>query len=171
MHKIVKATVKDAKLLSILGIETFIPAHGHSAPKKDIDNYVSESFSEENLVLELLDTKNEFYLFYVDDKIAGYSKIVFNQKNKDIVSKNVTCMNRLYFLKEFYGLGLGKILFNFNINLCKQNKQSGIWLAVWVENQKGISFYKKMGFKKVGSLDFKISDTHVNPNHVLFLEF
>mgnify|MGYP000515969351 CR=1 FL=1 len=55
--------------------------------------------------------------------------------------------------------------------LCKENKQAGIWLAVWVENQKGISFYKKMGFKKVGDFNFKISETHSNPNHILYLEF
>ncbi|WP_405562153.1 GNAT family N-acetyltransferase [Polaribacter sp. Asnod6-C07] len=170
MHKIVKATLKDAKLLSKLSIDTFLPAHGHSAPKSDIDNYVAENFSKKNFVIELLDHKNEYYLFYVDDKIAGYSKIVFNKINKNIAAKNTTYMSRLYFLKEFYGLGLGKILFDFNIQLSKQHNQSGIWLAVWIENQKGIKFYKKMGFRKVGSLDFKISETHSNPNHVMYLE-
>lgn len=171
IHKIVKATLKDAQLLSKLSVDTFLPAHGHSAPKKDIENYLTENFSEESFASELSDVKNEYYLFYLNDKIAGYSKIIFNKENKNIISKNITYMSRLYFLKEFYGLGLGKILFDFNINLCKQNKQSGIWLAVWVENQKGISFYKKMGFKKVGNFDFKISETHSNPNHILYLEF
>lgn len=171
MHRIVKATVKDAQLLSKLSIDTFLPAHGHSAPKNDIDNYLAENFSEENFISELSDTKNEYHLFYIDEKIAGYSKVVFNLSNKNIAAKNVTYMSRLYFLKEYYGLGLGKILFDFNINLCKQNKQSGIWLAVWIENQKGISFYKKMGFQKVGDFDFKISETHSNPNHILYLKF
>lgn len=171
MNRIVKATLKNAQLLSVLSVETFLPAHGHSAPKKDIDNYLTDNFSEENFITELSDTKNEYHLFYVNDIIAGYSKIVFNQESLNISSKNVTYMSRLYFLEEFYGLGLGKILFDFNINLCKQNKQSGIWLAVWIENQKGISFYKKMGFQKVGSFNFKISETHYNPNHILYLEF
>lgn len=171
MYNIVKATVKDANFLSKLSVDTFLPAHGHSAPKEDIENYLTENFSEENFLIELSNTKNEYYLFYVDDKIAGYSKVVFNQSNKNINSKNITYMSRLYFLKEYYGLGLGKILFDFNINLCKENKQTGIWLAVWVENQKGISFYKKMGFQKVGDYDFKISETHVNPNHILYLQF
>ena len=170
MHKIVKATLKDAQLLSKLSISTFLPAHGHSAPKEDIDNYLADNFSTENFISELSDAKNVYHLFYVDDIIAGYSKIVFNQESSNISSKNVTYMSRLYFLKKFYGLGLGKVLFDFNIKLCKQNKQLGIWLAVWIENQKGISFYKKMGFKKVGDFDFKISETHSNPNHILYLE-
>ena len=80
-------------------------------------------------------------------------------------------MSRLYLLEEFYGLSLGKELFNFNIEFSKQNNQKGIWLAVWIENLRAIKFYIKMGFKKVGSFNYKISETHSNPNHILFLEF
>ena len=169
MYQITKAKKEDAKLLSKLSIETFLPAHGHSAPKKDIDNYLAYNFNESNFLAELTDSNNQYYLFYVDGKIAGYSKVVFNQVNENITAKNITYMSRLYFLKEFYGLGLGKELFDFNIQLCKQNEQAGIWLAVWVENQKAISFYKKRGFTKVGDFDFKISETHSNPNHILYL--
>ena len=171
MTEIIKAENKDAKLLSKLSIATFLPAHGHSAPKKDIDNYLTGNFNESNFLTELTDSNNQYYLFYVDSKIAGYSKVVFNQSNENLVAKNTTYMSRLYFLEEFYGLGLGKELFDFNVELCKQNNQAGMWLAVWVENQKAISFYKKRGFKKVGDFDFKISETHSNPNHILYLEF
>lgn len=80
-------------------------------------------------------------------------------------------MSRLYLLKEFFGLNLGKELFNFNLNLSKENNQQGIWLAVWIENKRAINFYHKMGFQKVGSFDFEISKTHYNPNHILYLEF
>jgi ribosomal protein S18 acetylase RimI-like enzyme len=171
MFKILRATLKDAQLLSQLSVDTFLPAHGHSAPKTDIDDYVAQSFNEENFIKELSDLHNCYYLLYSNDKIAGYSKVVFNQFNENITAKNTAYMSRLYLLEDFYGSGLGKKLFDFNLTLCKENKQSGIWLAVWVENQKAISFYTKMGFKKVGAFDFKISDTHKNPNHILYLEF
>jgi ribosomal protein S18 acetylase RimI-like enzyme len=171
LQQIIKAKISDAKLLSKLSIDTFLPAHGHSAPKEDIDNYINQNFSEQNFIDELKDAKNEYYLIYVNSKIAGYSKIVFNQLQKNITPKNITYMSRLYLLKEFYGLALGKELFDFNINLCKQNNQSGIWLAVWVENQKGIKFYKKMGFESVDVFDFKISETHYNPNYIMYLDF
>lgn len=171
MYQIERATLKDAKILSKLSIDTFLPAHGHSASKNDIDNYLAENFSKENFIKELSDSKNQYFLFYIDDEIAGYSKIVFNLENSFINPKNITYMSRLYFLKKYYGLGFGKILFDFNIQICKQNKQSGIWLVVWIKNKKGISFYKKMGFQKVGNSDFKISETHSNPNHVMYLEF
>ena len=66
---------------------------------------------------------------------------------------------------------LNKELFKFNMEFAKQNNQKGIWLAVWIENKRAINFYLKMGFKKVGKFDFKISETHSNPNHILYLKF
>lgn len=171
MISIKKATINDAQLLSEISTKSFLTAHGHSAPKKDIDNYVAANFSAENFTSELKNTDNQYYIITHKNKIAGYSKVVFNQKNKNISKNNTTYMSRLYLLKEFYGLGLGKKLFDFNVQLCKNNKQTGIWLAVWVENKKAINFYKKIGFQKVGNFDFKISETHANPNHILFLDF
>ena len=171
MILISKATSKDSLLLSKLSIKSFLPAHGHSAPKKDIEAYLENSFSLKNFEKELKNPENLYYLIYYKGTIAGYSKIIFNNKCPEISNKNITYMSRLYLLKEFYGLGLGKQLMNFNINLAKENNQKGIWLKVWVENEKAIRFYTKTGFKIVGKSGFKISETHSNPNHHLYLEF
>lgn len=171
MYQIKKALITDAKVLSKLSVAAFLPAHGHSAPKKDIDAYINQNFSEENFCKELSDAAHQYYIIYVENDIAGYSKIIFNQAQRKITAKNITYMSRLYLLKEFYGLGLGKYLFDFNMKLCIEHNQSAIWLAVWVENQKGISFYKKMGFQKIDNFDFKISETHTNPNHIMYLKF
>lgn len=170
MQHITKATPKDAKILAVLAKASFIPAHGHSAPKKDIENYLTANFSEANFIKELENPENHYYIIYHENKIAGYSKITLNTVNENIEQKNVTYMSRLYLLKEFYGLNLGKTLFDFNIEFSKEHNQAGIWLAVWVENDKAIKFYTKMGFKIVGAYDFRISETHTNPNHIMYLE-
>lgn len=171
MHKIIKAEPKDAALLTRIGAASFLTAHGHSASKKDIDNYVTHNFNENIFKKELLDHNNKYYLIFYKGKVAGYSKIIFNKTNKNIPAQNITNLSRLYLLKEFYDLGLGKVLFDFNIKLCIENKQSGVWLAVWVENLKALKFYNKTGFKKVGDFNFKISESHSNPNHIMYLEF
>ncbi|MDD7914615.1 GNAT family N-acetyltransferase [Polaribacter ponticola] len=171
MHTIRKATITDAKKLAEIAKASFLVAHGHSAPKKDIDNYVAKNFKELNFQQELENPKNLYFLIYSDDKIAGYSKLILNSANENVADKNIAQMSRLYLLEEFYGLSLGKELFNFNVAFSKQNNQKGIWLAVWIENQRAIKFYTKMGIKKVGSFDYEISEANSNPNHILFLEF
>jgi len=171
LSKITKATLQDAKQLARLAKEAFLTAHGHSAPKKDIDTYVAANFSENNFREELSNPDNQYHLIYHQHKMAGYSKITLNTPNKNIDASNSTYMSRLYLLKEFYGLNLGKELFNYNLEFSKKHGQDGIWLAVWIANKRAIDFYMKRGFKIVGSYDFKISETHSNPNHILYLKY
>jgi len=171
MNKIVKATVFDAKILSKVSVESFLVPHGHSSPKHDIEAYISKNFSEDNLRIELSEPTNEYYLIYHNDQLAGFSKVIFNISNENVEVQNITKMERLYLLKEFYGLNLGKVLFDFNIALSKKNQQKGVWLEVWVENYRAISFYSKMGMKKKGLYDFKVSETHSNPNYVMYLKY
>lgn len=171
LSKITKATLQDVKQLALLAKEAFLTAHGHSASKEDIANYVAVNFSESNFLEEISNPDNEYYIIYHQNKMAGYSKVSLNTPTKNITSENITYMSRLYLLKEFYGLNLGKELFDFNIEFSKKNQQQGIWLAVWVENKRAINFYTKRGFQIIGKHDFKISETHTNPNHILYLEY
>ena len=168
---IIKAGIEHAELLSKIGKESFLQGHGHSASKVDIDAYIAKTYTTSAIAAELKNPINLYHLIYFDNQIAGYSKIVLNQANENIDSKNITKLERFYLLKDFYGQNLGAKLFDFNVELSKKHGQLGIWLNVWVENQKAIRFYTKCGFKNVGSYDFKISENHTNPNHVLFLEY
>lgn len=171
MNTIIKATTKHAKDLANLAKVSFLTAHGHSASKEDISNYVADNFSVENIVKELEDPNNHYYVIYKDGQLAGYTKITLNTSSEHIKTKNITYMSRLYLLKKFYGNNLGKELFDFSIQFSKQQKQAGIWLAVWVENTRAIKFYTKMGFQIVGNYDFRISATHTNPNHIMYLAY
>lgn len=141
----------NAKQLASLAKASFLQAHGHSASKEDIDNYLADNFSEENFINELINPDNHYHLIYYDTVLAGYSKITFNTVSKCIPSKDVTYMSRLYLLKELYGLNLGKVLFDFNIEFSQKGNQKGIWLAVWIQNKRAVKFYTKMGFKLLGS--------------------
>jgi ribosomal protein S18 acetylase RimI-like enzyme len=165
-----KISPTQAKVLSELCKETFVIPHGHSAPKKEIEHYLRNNFSEERIQQELKRSKNEYYFIYHQEKIAGFSKIIFNSPNESIVADNITQLSRLYLLEEYYNLGLGKALFDFNISLAKKYNQVGVWLAVWIENKRAISFYKKLGFKKVGHSNYRISETHSNPNYIFYLD-
>src|SRR5690606_35117466 len=105
------------------------------------------------------------------NQAIGYSKIILNASQANIAYKNVTKLERLYILEAYQQLKLGLQLFDFNVALSKNFKQSGMWLYTWVEIHKAIRFYKKAGFKTIGSYNFKISDSHSNPNHQMLLTY
>ncbi len=169
MQSISRPFPADIPTLSILASKALWESHGHSAAYEDMNLYITTKLSEEALFAELLDERNIFYWVHHDGQPAGYSKIIFNTPNEFIAAQNVTKMERLYFLEVFHGLGLARQLFDFNVGIAKQNNQAGIWLNVWKENHRAVAFYQKMGFEIVGESLFKISETHYNPNHVMYL--
>ncbi len=171
MNSIVKASEKDFKLLTDIGRLSFMESHGNAGKTTDINIYLNKNYNHDSFKAELSDPENIYYIIYHDKKLAGYSKILFNIPHSHIQEKNVTKLERLYLLEEFYGLGLGFELFEFNLELSKQQKQAGMWLFVWKGNPRAVRFYEKAGFKVIGSYDFKISETHSNPNHQMYLKY
>ncbi|OBX21201.1 MULTISPECIES: GNAT family N-acetyltransferase [Bizionia] len=171
MIKIIKANVSHAETLSLIGRQTFLESHGVSASKTDIDTYINLKFTKTAFETELVDSNNIFHILLYDEKPIGYSKIMYSIPQKNIPFKNVTKLERIYVLKAFHNLKLGKELLNFNVSLSQKNTQSGMWLYVWTENHRAVNFYKKTGFEIVGSYDFKISETHSNPNHQMLLTY
>jgi len=171
MNVIVKANEKDVQLLAEIGKRTFIESHGNSASAEDINSYVDLTYTNDVFKKELSDPKNIYHIIYHDDKAAGYSKIILNNPGLHVSIQNITKLERLYVLREFYGSGCGAELFTFNVELSRQNGQSGMWLFAWKENERAVKFYKKNGFNIIGSYDYKISETHSNPNHQMLLEY
>src|SRR6185503_19957077 len=170
MTSIVTAGEKDCQLLSEIAKRAFFESHGHSASPEDVNAFAAQTYAPDVIRQELNDEKNIYLIMYHDNRPAGYSKIVFDSPYPEGLEKKITKLERLYLLKEFYSLNLGKGHFQSNIDLARKNKHTGMWLYVWKENQRALNFDKKRGFEIIGSFDFKISETHSNPNHQMFLE-
>jgi diamine N-acetyltransferase len=169
--EIIRPNIHHASVLAELGAKSFIESHGHSASEIDIQNYVSMNFNESVFKNELADTTHIYHLVLVDSIPAAYSKIRLNTAMPTNTDSQLCKMDRLYVLKEHYDKGLGKQLFDFNLNFAKAHDQKGFWLYVWRENQRALKFYDKQGFKNVGDTFFKISETHSNPNYFMLLTF
>lgn len=171
MISIKKAGIKDSQLLVDIGSKTFIESHGHSATANDIEAYVTEKYTVEKFKKELKIENNIFYTIYYNDQPAGYSKIILNSPDENIPFPNVTKLEKLYLLKEFYGLKLGLSLFQHNLHISKKNNQLGMWLFVWIKNDRAFNFYTQNGFKIIGNYDFRISENHYNPNYKMLLRY
>jgi|TARA_R110000737_G_scaffold353477_1_gene405926 ribosomal protein S18 acetylase RimI-like enzyme len=166
-----KGRIADTDAIQKLAITTFQESHGHSADPEDIQSYIDRKFTKENIETELSDTKNLFHLLYCNGELVAYSKIIFNAIYNELTPSDSTKLERLYVLQKFHGTELGKRLMDFNIHLAKENDQTGIWLYVWTENHRAISFYKKYGFHQIAETVFQISERHDNPNWILYSGF
>ena len=171
MNSIIKGTVDDARLLADIARLSFIASHGNSASDEEIERYVGKNFSLDTLRNELNNPENIFHIIFDYDQPAGYSKIIYDVGHPKILHHNITKLERIYLLEAYYGSGAGSTLLDFNLSLSREKEQLGMWLYVWKENQRAIRFYHKNHFQIIGSHDFKLSETHANPNYLMFLKY
>ncbi|MEO9891128.1 GNAT family N-acetyltransferase [Aurantibacter sp.] len=171
MIVIVKANFEHVNDIVIIGKQTFIESHGNSASDEDVNKFNLKTYTKEAIKVDLENEKVQYHLIYFNNKVAGFSKIELDVSNENINQLKITKLDKIYLLEEFYGHKLGPKLFDHIVTKSKRNDQKGMWLAVWIENQRAIKFYSKMGFIIVGAYDFKLSETHSNPNHIMYLEY
>ncbi len=147
-------TIEDIDMLSHLSGATFTESFGADNTEQNMTSYINEYFNPLVLKHELEDTNNLYCIVYFEDKPAGYFKLRFNAYFEELEDYLPIEIVRLYFLKEYHRLGLGKRSIEYIINLSKKNQYNLLWLAVWEHNFNAITFYEKMRFIKFSSKPF-----------------
>lgn len=169
MVSILKATEKDGSIITSIGRAAVEEAHRDSCSDEIMKDFLDSTYNERVIGEELNDPKNIYHIIQHHGITVGFSKIILNAGHPNIGQENVTKLDRIYLLKEFYGFGLGYNLLQFNIELSKKNNQSGMWLFTWVGNSRAVNFYGKTGFSIIGSHQFKVTGSHYNLNHQMYL--
>ncbi len=171
MISVKKATERDCNSIAAIGKISIAESHRDSCSAEVMNEFLERNYNSDVIKAELNDIDNIYYIINYKDKPVGFSKINLNAKHPNIVTGNVAKLDRIYLLKEFYGLKLGLELLNFNIELSRTNDQSGMWLYTWIGNVRAVNFYQKAGFTIIGSHKFYVTKTHYDESHQMFLKF
>ena len=171
MISIIKATEKDYPSIVSIGKISVAESHRGSCSDKDMNEFLEKNYNNDAIGEELNDSRNIYHIIYYNDIPVGFSKIILDAEHPNIVTRNVTKLDRIYLLKEFYGLKLGLELLNFNVGISRSNKQLGMWLYTWIGNTRALDFYTKAGYAIIGSHKFYVTKTHYDLSHQLFLKF
>ena len=161
----------DAELVAGIGRIAVERAHRDSCTAEDMNHFLSTHYNNDEIRRDIADPKNTYHIICYGPHAVGFSKIIPDMEHPNIPERNVTKLDRIYLLEEFYGMKLGYELLKFNIERSRKKSQSGMWLFTWTGNERAVQFYKKAGFAIIGSHNFKISETHYNPNHQMFLKY
>jgi GNAT superfamily N-acetyltransferase len=155
------ATCGDAELLASLGRETFHDAFVNHPlmPEADLDIYLNEAFSIRQITSELNDTQSAFFLAEIDGQAVGYAKLIPDDGETVVVSKNPVKLKRLYARQEFVGAGVGAGLLSRCLDEARARGHDTIWLTVWEHNRRAQNFYRRWDFKQCGVVDFQLGNT------------
>ena len=153
-----QAVVEDATILTDLAYKTFWDAFAHhpkNAPD-DLNHYMRQAFSIEQLSEELADEKNAFLIAEIDGELAGYSKLVFDNIEPGITGEKPVELARLYSHQKFLGQGVGQTLMDACIERARDAGCDVMWLGVWEYNPRAQAFYEKYEFREVGKHVFQL---------------
>ena len=155
---IIKAELQDIEKLQKIGRQTFFETFSESNSEENMQKYLDEGFSIEKLTTELTNINSEFYFAVLDAEVIGYLKLNFGDSQTELKDNKALEIERIYVSKEFHGKSVGQLLYDKAIEVAKQKNADYIWLGVWEENPRAISFYKKNGFVEFDKHIFKLGD-------------
>lgn len=153
-----KATLNDIDQLQKIGRQTFYETFSVWNTEENMTKYLEENFSSEKLTAELKDKNAAFYFALLDNKVIGYLKLNFGQSQTEIKDAGALEIERIYVLQAFHGKKIGQILYEKAIQVAGQMNAHYVWLGVWEENKKAISFYKKNGFEEFDKHIFRLGN-------------
>ncbi|MCP9770485.1 GNAT family N-acetyltransferase [Lacihabitans sp. LS3-19] len=156
--EIVKVKKIDLPDLQQIGKQTFFETFSSGNTEENMSKYLEEGFSLEKLNNELNDTNAEFYFAKLQSQVIGYLKLNFGQSQTELKDEKALEIERIYVLKEFHGKSVGQLLYDQAIKIAKDKQVDYVWLGVWEENPRAISFYKKNGFVEFDKHIFKLGD-------------
>nr|WP_315201239.1 GNAT family N-acetyltransferase [uncultured Flavobacterium sp.] len=153
-----KVALDDIDQLQKIGRKTFQETFSESNSEENMKSYLEEGFSNEKLTEELNDVNSEFYFATVDNEVIGYLKLNFGDSQTELKDSKSLEIERIYVSKEFHGKSVGQLLYDKAIQKAKEKNSEYVWLGVWEENPRAISFYKKNGFVEFDKHIFKLGD-------------
>lgn len=140
----------ELPLLQYISQQTFSETFAKDNTPEDMECYLEEKLSIDQLSREYSDPRSTFYFAVDGEETIGYLKV--NQTSDELE------IERIYVLQEFYGCGIGQLLLDQAIGLAQKANCRSIWLGVWEHNPRAIRFYEKNGFVPYGSHLFKLGN-------------
>ena len=153
-----KVTLKDVETLRNISIQTFTETFSEQNSESDMQKYISDCLNIEKLTKEFHSISSEFYFIRFENKIIGYLKLNSGESQTECPNNNALEIERIYVEKKFHGKYAGKLLLQKAKDIAKEMRCEYIWLGVWENNERAITFYTKHGFIKYDTHLFKLGD-------------
>ena len=152
------ATTADAEPLAALAERTFRDTFADDNAVGDMEAYVRDSFLLDQVRAELADDTNTFLLAFVDDveRPTGYAKLRTGTADPSVTGPDPVELERLYVDRSAIGHGVGAALMRASLDAARSAGHRTLWLGVWEQNARAISFYERWAFETVGDHMFRL---------------
>lgn len=120
----------------------------HSDGRPDIFKEGEKKYTTEELNSLLEDKNKPIYVAVENNKILGYAFCIFEEKGSNIMQDIKTLyIDDLCVSEEARGKKIGSKLYEYVLNIAKENGCYNVTLNVWACNESAKKFYDKCGLK------------------------
>lgn len=147
MITIRSVSMEDIPQIQSIAHETWPFTYADIYSEEFIHTFLSKAYSTESLnrtvERDLLSSQRNFLLAEYHDEVVGYAHTI--QVNEEEVE-----LLRIYVRPAYHQRGIGRAFLHHYMQMLKPMKKLFAWVAK--ENDKGILFYEKSGFKAVDDM-------------------
>jgi ribosomal protein S18 acetylase RimI-like enzyme len=149
----------DAEVLANIGATSFTQAYGSHSNDADLESHISNYFNSSFVRDEIEQQNCRYLLSTVNGSPAGIAK--FRPAPCPVADgeQNAIELQQLYVLADMQGYGLGRRLVACLIDAARHTNANGIWLSAWQFADWATGFYRNIGFREIGKVDFRLGET------------
>ena len=152
---IYECTWKHSAVLAEIGATTFYDTFRPFNTEKDMQSYLKANYSINKIKSNLSTSGVQYLLGYQADVDQGYVKLIENPEGLSLKGK-IMELEKIYLRPTAQGSGLAKQLMELAFEKSRELGFDTLYLGVWQENVRALSFYKKMGFEIFDTRKFQL---------------
>lgn len=160
-----QAVPDDIAALSDLACRVYAATFGHALSKGELAAALQETKSEAYF-RTVIDT-DALLIALHGDRFVGYAQICEMVLPVEGAAPGSQQLNALYVDPALHGKGVGKALLDAALALPRVRDGHTLYLDVWEENRRALSFYQRNGFEAVGYCDVVIDGTVIGQDLVM----
>jgi ribosomal protein S18 acetylase RimI-like enzyme len=151
-----EARLEDAALLARLGSKTFEDAFAAQNTAEDMAAYLAAAFGPAIQAAEIADGTGVFLVAEAGGAALGYARLRRGETPGAVTGSDAVEIERLYVLQECKGTGVAASLMQACLDRALADGHRTVWLGVWERNDRAVAFYRKWGFRVVGTKVFVV---------------
>jgi diamine N-acetyltransferase len=168
--RIRRATVADAAALAEFGARTFYETFVSDNTPEDMAMHLASAWHPDIQRAEIEDAALDTLLACAENgRLAGFAQLRAAQPPAGIAARKPVELKRFYVDKPWQGQGLARRLMDAVDLQARARGASELWLGVFERNERAQAFYRKCGFRNVGSQIFVVG-TDPQRDHVMLRE-
>jgi len=146
----------DAEALSAFAASVFPLGGPPGADPLDLSRYIAAELTPKCFRAWIENPNAIMFVAEMADQICGYVLVLRSSPHPQIQGGAPAELRKLYVAPAHHGRRVADELMSQALASLERDRQIAVWLSVFSENPRAIAFYKKWGFRIVGTQLFLV---------------